>query len=75
MNGWELLANLIRGVGFIITLPGLWFAAGGMRLVVSGRIDERRRSARSLKWGLPLLVLGLVLLFAGSWLANWARTS
>jgi hypothetical protein len=56
-----------------MTLTGLWWSAGGMRVVVSGRIDERRRSAKSLKWGLPVLIVGLVLLFGGSWLANWAR--
>ena len=75
MTTLEVLAILLRLVGLAITLPGLWFAAGGMRIIVSGRIDERRRSARSLKWGLPLLVLGILLLFGGTWLANWTRTS
>jgi len=51
----------------------LWLSAGGMRTVVSGRIDERRRSANSLKLGFPLLIAGLLLLFGGMWLANWAR--
>jgi hypothetical protein len=57
----------------LVLLPGLWFAAGGMRVVVSGRIDERRRSANSLKLGLPLVLLGLLVLIGGSWLANWAQ--
>jgi hypothetical protein len=61
---------MARIVGLLLVLPGLWLSAGGLRVVVSGRIDERRRSARSLKIGLPLLAIGLLLLFSGSWLAN-----
>jgi hypothetical protein len=38
--------------------------------VVSGRIDERKKSVGALKRGVPLLLLGLLLLFAGSWLAG-----
>ena len=74
MTGLEVVANILRVIGLLALLPGLWFTAGGMRVVVSGRIDERRRSANSLKFGLPLLVLGLVLFFGGSWLANWAQS-
>jgi hypothetical protein len=70
----EILANVIRVIGLIIVLPGLWFSAGGMRVVVSGRVDERNRSAKSLRLGLPLLVVGVVMLFGGTWLANWAQT-
>jgi hypothetical protein len=66
----QFVANILRLVGLALVLPGLWLSAGGLRVVVSGRIDERRRSARSLKIGLPLLVVGLLLLFGGSWLAN-----
>jgi hypothetical protein len=69
----ELVAYIVRLVGLLIVLPGLWLSAGGLRLVVSGRIDEQQRSARSLKLGLPLLVFGVLLLFGGTWLANWAR--
>jgi hypothetical protein len=68
-------ANLVRFVGLVVTLVGLWFSAGGLRVVVSGRIDERRRSANALKWGLPLLVVGLALLVGGTWLANWTQMS
>ena len=57
----------------LATFVGLWFSAGGMRVVVSGRIDERRRSAGSLKRGLPLLAFGLILLFGGTWLVRWAQ--
>jgi hypothetical protein len=70
----EIVANFIRIVGLLLVLPGLWFSAGGMRVVVSGRIDERKRSASSLRIGLPLLVVGVVMLFGGTWLVNWAQT-
>jgi hypothetical protein len=63
------IAAVLRLVGFMLTVWGLWKSAGGMRVVVSGRIDERNRAAKSLKVGLPLLIFGLVLLFFGSWLA------
>jgi hypothetical protein len=70
----EIVATIVRLVGLALVLPGLWFSAGGVRVVVSGRIDERKKSAKSLKLGLPLLVLGLALLFFGSWLANQSQT-
>jgi hypothetical protein len=73
VSSLELLANLLRVVGLFVLIPGLWFAAGGMRVVVSGRIDERRKSAKSLKLGLPLILVGAILLFGGTWLANWAH--
>jgi hypothetical protein len=69
----EFAANVVRFIGLLLVLPGSWLTAGGLRVVVSGRIDERRRSGRSLKLGVPLLVVGLLLLFGGTWLANWAR--
>ena len=73
MNALEVVASIVRLVGLIVSVSGLWWLAGGLRVVVSGRIDERRRSASSLKLGLPLLVVGLLLIFGGTWLANWAR--
>jgi hypothetical protein len=72
MTAWQLVAVLMRLVGLVCLLPGLFFAAGGVRTVVSGRIDERKKSANALRWGLPLLVIGVLLLFGGTWLANWA---
>ena len=75
MTTWEVLANVLRFIGLSVTLPGLWLSAGGLRVVVSGRIDERRRSGRSLRLGILLLVLGVVMLFGGTWLTNWARLS
>ena len=70
MTFLQLVANLLRFVGLFLTVSGLWFSAGGLRVVVSGRIDERKRSAKSLKLGLPLLAVGLILLVRGTWLAN-----
>jgi hypothetical protein len=71
----EVLGNVARFAGLLVTIVGLWFSARGMRIVVSGRIDERRRSAMSLKKALILLAVGLVLLLAGTWLVNWAQQS
>lgn len=70
----ETLGNVLRFAGLVATIVGLWFSAGGMRVVVSGRIDERRRSAASLKRGLGVLAIGLVLLFGGTWLLRWAQS-
>jgi len=67
----QLVANLLRFAGLLVTVVGLWFAAGGLRVVVSGRIDERRRAAGSLKRGVPILITGLLLLFGGWWLAAY----
>lgn len=75
MTTWEVLANVLRFIGLLVTLPGLWLSAGGLRVVVSGRIDERRRSARSLRLGILLLFLGVAMLIGGNWLMNWARLS
>ncbi|MCI0335595.1 MAG: hypothetical protein L0228_20495 [Planctomycetes bacterium] len=66
----EILGNVARFAGLLVTLVGLWFSAGGLRVVVSGRIDERRRSAMSLKKAFVLLAVGLLLLFVGTWLVN-----
>jgi hypothetical protein len=66
----ETIANVVRFVGLAISVAGLWYLAGGMRVVVSGRIDERRRSAKALRLGLPLLLVGLLILTLGIWLAS-----
>ena len=71
----EIFGNILRVVGLFVVLPGLWFSAGGMRVVVSGRIDERKRSANSLKRGLPLLAIGLVMFIVGTYLVNLAQTT
>ena len=69
-----LVAEIVRFLGLVMTVVGLWYSTGGLRVVVSGRIDERQRSANSLKRGLPLLLLGVLLLFGGTWLAAWAQS-
>jgi hypothetical protein len=69
----ETFGNAVRFAGVLFTIVGLWLSAAGMRVVVSGRIDERRQSASSLKRGLPALGLGLLLLFGGTWLVRWAQ--
>jgi hypothetical protein len=69
---WEILARLLQFVGLFVIVIGLWFSARGMRVVVSGRIDERRRSASSLKLGIPLLIVGVLLLVGAAMLGNWA---
>ena len=66
-------ASLLRFVGLVVIVAGLWKSAGGMRVVVSGRIDERKRASSSLKIGLPLLVAGLAVEFLGMWLASLGR--
>ena len=73
MTIWEVVALGMRLVGWVCLIPGLFFAANGVRTVVSGRIDERKSSARALRFGLPLLAVGVGLLFGGTWLANWAQ--
>ena len=64
------LATVVRFVGLVLIVYGLWKSAGGMRVVVSGRIDERNRAPKSLKIGLPVLALGLAVEFLGMWLAS-----
>lgn len=73
MTTLETFGNVLRFAGLLVTIVGLWFTAGGMRVVVSGRIDERRRSAMSLKKAIALLVIGLLMLIAGSWFASTAH--
>jgi hypothetical protein len=46
-----------------------------MRVVVSGRIDERRKAAGSLKRGLPLVVAGIVMLLLGTWIHHLVAQS
>ena len=64
----------MRFAGLAAAVVGLWYSAGGLRMVVSGRIDERKTSAQSLKRGLPLLITGLVLFFGGTWFLSWTRS-
>ena len=69
----ELLAGIsivLRVVGVVLVAWGLWNAAGGLRVVVSGRIDERNRAASGLKSVIPLFLIGAVLFFFGMSLAK-----
>ncbi len=62
-------------IGLAATVFGLWCVAGGLRVVVSGRIDERKQSGSAARVGVPFVVVGAALLFGGIWLANWAAGS
>ena len=70
MTPLKLLGNAMWLVGLAATVFGLWCVAGGLRVVVSRRPEERERSSLSAKVGVPFVVGGVVLLFAGMWLAN-----
>lgn len=72
MTAWGFVAVILRLVGLACVVPGLFLAANGVRTIVSGRIDERKNSASAVRLGLPLLLVGVLLLFGGSWLASWA---
>jgi hypothetical protein len=71
MIGVRILGNILWVVGGLMAVFGLWSVAGGLRVVVSGRIDERNQSGKAAKIGIPFAVIGVVLLFVGIWLANW----
>jgi hypothetical protein len=64
----ELVSIFLRLAGLTLVIFGLWFTTGGVRMVVSGRIDERNGARDSLKLGLPLLCGGLFVLWFGFWL-------
>jgi hypothetical protein len=72
MMALEVLGYALSLIGLLATVFGLWSVAGGLRVVVSSRIDERSESVRAVKFGIPFAVGGVVLLFGGIWLANWA---
>jgi hypothetical protein len=70
MTALKLLGTAMWLIGLVATIFGLWCVAGGLRVVVSRRPEERQRSGLSAKVGVPFVVGGVVLLFAGMWLAN-----
>ena len=72
MIALKVLGYSLSLIGLLATVFGLWSVAGGLRVVVSNRSDERSDSTRSVKFGIPFAVGGVVLLFGGIWLANWA---
>jgi hypothetical protein len=65
-----LVSILLRLGGMTLVIFGLWFSSGGLRMIVSGRIDERNTAAKSLKLGLPLLGAGIALVLFGMWMEN-----
>ena len=71
MIGIRILGNILWMLGGLMTVFGLWSVAGGLRVVVSGRMDERKESGKAAIIGVPFAVIGVVLLFVGIWLANW----
>ena len=72
MIALKLLGYALSFIGFLSAVFGLWSVAGGLRVVVSSRIDERNESMKAVRFGIPFAVGGVVLLFGGIWLANWA---
>jgi hypothetical protein len=72
MMALKVLGYALSLIGLLATVFGLWSVAGGLRVVVSSRIDERSESMKAVRFGIPFAVGGVVLLFGGIWLANWA---
>jgi hypothetical protein len=72
MIALKVLGYALSLIGLLATVFGLWSVAGGLRVVVSSRVDERSESMKAVKLGIPMAVLGVVLLFGGIWLAKWA---
>jgi hypothetical protein len=70
MTTLKMLGNAMWLIGLLATVFGLWCVAGGLRAVVSRQPEERQRSSLSAKVGVPFVVGGVALLFAGMWLAN-----
>ena len=67
MSWLEVVAVGMRFAGLLAIVPGLWLAANGARVVVSGRLDERRQATTALKRSVPLIAVGILLLVAASW--------
>jgi uncharacterized membrane protein YiaA len=72
MNALRVLGELLLAGGVLSAAFGLWCAAGGLRVVVSNRMDEQKQSGKSARFAVLYIVLGLVLAFVGLWLAGWA---
>jgi hypothetical protein len=74
MNALRLLGEAMLAVGAMSAMFGLWCAVGGLRVVVSSRVDEKRQGSRSARFAVLYIVAGLILSFGGLWLAGWAAT-
>jgi hypothetical protein len=74
MNAVKLLGDALLIAGVMSAVFGLWCAAGGLRVVISNRVDEQRRGGRSAKFAVSFILAGLILSFGGLWLASWATS-
>jgi hypothetical protein len=74
MIALRVLGYVLAAIGVCAAAFGLWSVAGGLRVIVSGRLDERSRSGKIAKIGIPFAVGGVVLLFIGIYVANWAAS-
>lgn len=72
MMAFRAFGYVLAIIGVLAAVFGLWGVAGGLRVIVSRRVDERRQSSKAVKYGIPFAVVGIILLFSGMWLANWA---
>jgi hypothetical protein len=74
MNALRFLGEALLVVGAMSAMFGLWCAAGGLRVVISNRTDERKQGSKSARFAVLYIVAGLILSFGGLWLAGWAAT-
>jgi hypothetical protein len=74
MNALRIVGELLLAIGVLSAVFGIWCAAGGLRVVISNRTDEKKQSGRSARFAVLYIVVGLILSFGGLWLASWAAT-
>jgi hypothetical protein len=72
MMAIRIFGHALQLFGAAAVVFGLWCGAGGLRVLVSRRIDERRQSGRAAKFAVPFTIAGVGMLLLGTWLANWA---
>jgi hypothetical protein len=75
MTALQILGNALWVIGLLATVFGLWCAAGGLRAVVSRRIDEQRQGSTAARFAVPFIIVGVALLLGGLWLADWSAAS
>jgi hypothetical protein len=74
MNALKYLGDVLLVAGVMSGVFGLWCAMGGLRVVISNRVDEQRRAGKSAIFAVFFILVGLALSFGGLWLAGWAAT-